>query len=150
MSSKQQDTNTADTIQKSGANTVVYGRDELLHLKHHDAIKRCVRKELSKHNIWNPHNCDISCGSDIENTSDHKQPSKSSDLKLCLLNPCSACNKALVIRDFIIENNLDVLALTEVWGLSDSVIADLLPVGFDEKTAVVVVVLRLSPRKTLR
>ena len=36
-------------------------------------------------------------------------------LSTCLLNVSSAQNKPSLIADFIVENELDVLALTETW-----------------------------------
>ena len=55
--------------------------------------------------------------------------------RLCLLNPWSVCNKADVINDFIIEHDLEVLALTETWltGTSSDgpVISALLPDGYN-------------------
>ena len=35
--------------------------------------------------------------------------------KLCLLNCRSVCNKMSIINDFVIENNIDLLCLTETW-----------------------------------
>lgn len=55
--------------------------------------------------------------------------------ELCLLNSQSVCNKADLISDFITENNLDVVGLTETW-LCDGdkhsdIIAALVPHGYD-------------------
>lgn len=35
--------------------------------------------------------------------------------KLCVLNTRSVCNKALLLNDFIVENEIDVLCITESW-----------------------------------
>jgi len=58
---------------------------------------------------------------------------------MCALNPWSVCNKADVINDFIIDQKLDLLALTETW-LADTdstTKSALLPEGYS---------LLLSPR----
>ena len=57
------------------------------------------------------------------------------DLTLCVLNPWSVCNKADIICEFIVDNNIDVLAITETWltgTASDGpVVCSLLPDGYD-------------------
>ena len=124
MPPEVQDVNTTER-QELHRNTRPYDRDELLNLQHQAVIRRHTRKQLFKFNLWNPG----ARNNKLINTSNVF--SDSQDIRVCLLNPCSACNKALVIRDFIIDHTLDVLALTEVWGLTDSVIADLLPAGYE-------------------
>ena len=53
---------------------------------------------------------------------------------LCLLNPWSACNKADKIREFIIDHEIDILALTETWltgtVCDEPIISALLPEGY--------------------
>lgn len=55
-------------------------------------------------------------------------------MKMCLINPWSICNKADIINDFIIEHDIDVLALTETWltGTIDDepIISAILPSGY--------------------
>ena len=48
-----------------------------------------------------------------------------------LLNARSVCNKALLIRDLIIDIGLHVHALTEIWNPSNCTIAELLPPGYE-------------------
>lgn len=54
---------------------------------------------------------------------------------LLLLNARSVCNKAAVVRDYIIETNADIIGLTETWladeGKNRPVIADLVPHGYE-------------------
>ena len=56
------------------------------------------------------------------------------NLWFCLLNPWSVCNKPDEINDFIADQRLDLLALTETWLSGDitdePVISALLPSGF--------------------
>ena len=65
------------------------------------------------------------------NSTSEKATSCEDGIKIGLLNPCSACNKPLLIRDYITSNQLDILALTETFQLTDSVISQLLPDGYD-------------------
>ena len=52
----------------------------------------------------------------------HRHQSGSSDgISMCLLNVRSVRNKPSLISDFIPDNNLDVLALTETWLQKDDV-----------------------------
>ena len=55
-------------------------------------------------------------------------------IKMCLLNPWSVVNKSTELCHFIIDNDLDVLALTETWlsgNLSDGpTLSNLLPPGY--------------------
>ena len=62
------------------------------------------------------------------------QPSSDKSLHMCVLNPWSVCNKAEAVNDFIIDQDLDVLALTETLLTStvkDNItISALLPAGY--------------------
>ena len=55
-------------------------------------------------------------------------------LSMCLLNPWSVGNKSTALCHFIIDNDLDVLALTETWLSGDSsdgpTLSNLLPPGY--------------------
>jgi hypothetical protein len=55
-------------------------------------------------------------------------------LNLCLLNPCSICNKAADICDFTIDNKLDICVLTETWlrgnDRDNVIIEELKPPGY--------------------
>ena len=42
-------------------------------------------------------------------------PQVTQPAKLCLLNARSVCNKSLIINDFVVESNIDILCLTETW-----------------------------------
>ena len=57
-----------------------------------------------------------------------------SPLKACLLNPWSVVNKATTLHDFILEYDLDILALTETWlsgtVCDGSVLQEMLPNGY--------------------
>ena len=64
-----------------------------------------------------------------------KRVHKSNDtLKFCLLNPWSVCNKADEINDFIVDQGLDLLAITETWLSGDitdnPIISALSPAGY--------------------
>lgn len=52
-----------------------------------------------------------------------------------LLNCRSVRNKTLPIKDYVVESNLDILALTETWlstdDTDDHVIGDLIPDGYE-------------------
>jgi hypothetical protein len=58
----------------------------------------------------------------------------SKNVSMCLLNPWSICNKSLEINDFISDQDLDILAITETWlsgNITDNaVISALLPKGY--------------------
>jgi hypothetical protein len=32
-----------------------------------------------------------------------------------LINPRSICNKTLIIKDFVVEHDVDIMAITESW-----------------------------------
>ena len=55
------------------------------------------------------------------------------DFKLCSLNVRSINNKTLYIREFIIDNNLDILFLCETWlgtDYDETSISEFLPPGY--------------------
>ena len=54
------------------------------------------------------------------------------NLNACLWNARSICNKALIIRDMILEDALDFFALTETWlqSTNSPSITDATPSGF--------------------
>ena len=60
---------------------------------------------------------------------------KQSSTTLCLLNAQSVCNKADLLADYIVENDFDIIGLTETWLSNDDkrkkVIADIVPDGYD-------------------
>lgn len=84
-----------------------------------------------------PHSRDSSlCRSTVHKT-EHSIKTHHTFQKLSagLLNPWSVCNKADTIRDFIVDQNLDILALTETWLngsiKDDPIISSLLPNGYN-------------------
>ena len=55
------------------------------------------------------------------------------DFKLCSLNVRSINNKTLCIREFIIDNNLDILFICETWlgtDYDETSISEFLPPGY--------------------
>lgn len=58
-------------------------------------------------------------------------------LKLCLINPCSVCNKATELCDFTMDNALDACVITETWLKGDErdevILAELKPPGYHVK-----------------
>ena len=62
-----------------------------------------------------------------------KPDSSKTHLNACLINCQSVCNKAQVIKDYVVDNNLDIAVLTETWlcPSKDNVCGDLTPSGFD-------------------
>jgi hypothetical protein len=73
-------------------------------------------------------------------TGQHAMVSKASlmtSLQICLLNPWSVCNKAAITNDFIIDQNIDIFALTETWltgtDQDDPTLAEVLSRGFSIK-----------------
>ena len=40
-------------------------------------------------------------------------------VEICLLNACSMKNKSFVIKDFVVDENIDVLVVTETWLQAD-------------------------------
>ncbi|KAK6175887.1 hypothetical protein SNE40_014264 [Patella caerulea] len=63
----------------------------------------------------------------------HKINKPNKNTRLCVLNCRSVRNKAIKLNEFIIENKLDIFALTETW-LTDSndqtALAELVPTGY--------------------
>ena len=57
----------------------------------------------------------------------------SQPLHLCYMNAQSVRNKTLVIRDYILSNNIDMCAISESWLQQDNeaIIADLIPDGYN-------------------
>ena len=53
-------------------------------------------------------------------------------LKVSLINARSICNKAAVIKDYIIEENLDILTITETWlgNTNNLAVGEIAPPGF--------------------
>ena len=70
--------------------------------------KRCVEPQINKRSGVNQNNLiKVDC---------HRQEiTNDKAISTCLLNVRSAQNKPSLIADFIVENELDVLALTETW-----------------------------------
>ena len=123
---------------------IPYSRDELLALNNQNNIARSVRKQLFKHKLWRPRNVesilppDKSISPSVDSILPPDELDKQrgprrpeiSTLKCGTLNPWSACNKALHIRDLIIEENLDLLAITETYQITPSIQAKLLPPNY--------------------
>ena len=61
-----------------------------------------------------------------------------SDIKMCLLNPCSVCNKTSVLQDFVTDHNIDLMVLTETWLKGDDrdnvILAELQPLAIQSST----------------
>ena len=70
----------------------------------------------------------------IKTTSQTPTDPVGNGLKFCLLNARSINNKSLQIKDYIVERNIDVFALTETWlknsADSDFAIRDVCPSGY--------------------
>ena len=70
----------------------------------------------------------------VIDTTGKKVHETSDNLRLCVLNPWSVRNKADEINDFILDQGLDLLAVTETWLSGDitdnPIISALLPAGF--------------------
>ena len=107
---------------------LVYSKEDLLSLREKNAhnLNRHTRKVLIKLKLW----CPLIDQKYLP--AKHKHP----DFSRCaLLNPWSVNKKESAIHQFIIDANLDFLALTETW-LSDLPklaavnIARLRPVGY--------------------
>ena len=54
-------------------------------------------------------------------------------LTICSVNAQSCRNKTNAIRDYIVENDIDVCAITESWITSedDAIMAEITPVGYN-------------------
>ena len=48
-----------------------------------------------------------------------RQRAISSRMSMCLLNACSINNKALFIKDYVVDHQIDILGTTETWTKSD-------------------------------
>ena len=106
---------------------MVYSGEQLFDLKNSgNYIKRSLRKDLFKLHLWCPSNSRLHIS--------RKAP-KSLFSRCALLNPWSVNNKESAIRQFVTEEKIEFLAITETW-LSDipSVanvnIARLVPEGY--------------------
>ena len=71
----------------------------------------------------------------INRTDPDSRPKHHTQLfNLCLVNPCSVCNKASELCDFIIDNALDLCVITETWLKGDDrdsvILAELQPQGY--------------------
>ena len=62
-------------------------------------------------------------------------PNTFKPISFTLLNARSVRNKSLTIKDFVVDNDIDILALTETWLRSDEsdefIIRDLRPEGYE-------------------
>ncbi|XP_035827940.1 uncharacterized protein LOC118478439 [Aplysia californica] len=70
---------------------------------------------------------------DTRNVFQHNCP----NLRIGCINTQSCCNKTNIVRDVIEEMNIDLLCITETWLRTEgdeSIIADLLPPGFELKS----------------
>jgi exonuclease III len=60
--------------------------------------------------------------------------SSSRIIDVCLLNVRSIKNKALIIKEFVVDNDIDILALTETWlnpgAINHSTINSICPTGY--------------------
>ncbi len=67
-------------------------------------------------------------------TSIRSLPGKHMLMDCCLLNTRSVRNKAIIVKDYVVENNIDLVGLTETWlkpGVADAAkIEDLKPNGY--------------------
>ena len=56
---------------------------------------------------------------------------------MCLLNARSINNKALFIKDYVVDHQIDILGITETWtksdGESNRVVSELSPRGYPSK-----------------
>ena len=55
-------------------------------------------------------------------------------IDVCLLNASSVNNKTLIIKDFVVDSDIDILTLTETWlnpdAINYSTINDICPKGY--------------------
>ena len=91
--------------------------------------------------VWNvrkPSRVKLSVGPNLNNLVSIKRhplnSSSANSLNFCLLNARSIINKTLQIKDFVVDKNIDILALTETWlkpdDRSDYTIRDITLVEF--------------------
>ena len=110
---------------------LAYSRDDLLKLKLPGTIPRDTRKILFRNNIWQPGQVDQANAESGNKSHKIQQGQNTEFLKGGILNPWSACNKSLLIRDHVLDENCDFLALTETYQINDAVERELLPPGYD-------------------
>ncbi|XP_056016888.1 uncharacterized protein LOC130053569 [Ostrea edulis] len=67
----------------------------------------------------------------------HTSKAKVRDFNICLSNPWSVCNKITSLNDFIIEQDLDIMGLTETWltgsDRNNPIISALIPSSYNIK-----------------
>ena len=91
--------------------------------------------------VWNvrkPSSVKLSVGPNLNNLVSIKRhplnSSSANSLNFCLLNARSIINKTLQIKDFVVDKNIDILALTETWlkpdDCSDYTVRDISPTGY--------------------
>lgn len=55
-------------------------------------------------------------------------------VQLCLLNVRSVKNKAMIVKDYVVDNDIDIMALTETWlrpgNTNDVEVGTLCPTGY--------------------
>ena len=60
---------------------------------------------------------------------------RAKSLKFAVLNTRSIRNKSLIVKDFIVDRDVDILALTETWlnssDLDSQIIRDICPTGYE-------------------
>ena len=63
------------------------------------------------------------------------KPCTAKPVTFTLLNTRSVRNESLIVKDFVVEHNIDILAMTETWlsadGSDELIIRDICPKGFD-------------------
>ena len=92
-----------------------------------DTISKKVRKQIFAHRIWKPRNKESHTLLAV------KPLVQSKHLNFVCLNIRSLKNKTTSLFDFLVSQNLDVIALTETWLCNgDNIILnELLPPGYD-------------------
>ena len=84
------------------------------------------------------------CNYDFNNNNNRRQPCLRTLARVsicdcdrineCLINCQSICNKAITIKDYIVDNSLDIILLCETWLTSEkekNICGDIVPAGFD-------------------
>ena len=142
--------------------TVRYHRSQLMALNSskYGKITREVRKCLFHHNLWKPTTCTSDKVSTtkksiyntpmiqwpkvsqrgvnkqnlrpIHRVKECRATSHSSDITVCCANVRSARNKTSQIANYIIDHDIDIMALTESWLSTDDLvhISDMTPSGY--------------------
>ena len=105
----------------------VYSADDLKHIRDTTECKihRNSRKSLFKLNLWKP--------STISHVSDTYTPArKENSLHVGLINPRSVNNKGEAIHDLIVDNRLDICAITETWLHENAAVSvgNITPIGY--------------------